>query len=988
MDYFIDGQIKHDQQEQPNRIETKMPLSRQAILDETSTPCFDLQDLIPAGHITVDPQGMILEADIIAANLIGMNCDTLVNMPISKIIFYEDLDIFYHHLWKLYETGCFHCFELRMIKSDGTNFNIFMQAAAAPNTVGANVVYIAFFETNTQKEALRVLRASEEKNRMIAENNSDIIWIYNLNQKRYTFFSSSIQQFLGYTVEEALTLSMEGFMTPKSYLILSEQFSKTVGLFVIDPETPNRYVNEIQQTGKNGKNIWVEVITKYQYNSLREIEVFGLTRKIVEQKEAENKLMKERELVRNMLLFLPMGIILTDESGKVTFMNIMAERLSGYRKNEVDGKEYDKVFKPINLLTREKQPNPVSYVLETGNSFTSTQNSGLIRKDGSEINFTYTASPIPTDDAKIKGVIVTGRDTTKENEHETEIEGFLNSNSELRCVVDTEGNFQRVNTQFEEILGYHASEIEGENLHSFVHEGDIQATQDAFSNAKYRYVITLINRFRCKNGSYKYIEWYTVPDSGRAVYYSGKDVTDRQNREELLKDQEIFFNTCPDMMIVFQSDGFCIKVNHACEIVLGYTKEEIVGRNFSQIVNSNTITRDEIVAKQRAQPNQIINFIDLFGLKDGSYRNIEWSVYSVNEYICAIARDVTARIEYEKQIEFSSYHDTLTGLFNRRFWDEEIKRMDTARNLPISFIMGDINRLKLVNDVFGHEKGDELITKIAESIKASCRPEDLVARWGGDEFMIFLPKTSASEAGGIVERILTNCADKQVNAIPVSIAFGIHTKIAASEMLSDVMRKAEDSMYTVKEKEYQRNGTEIIDTIAHFNFKNNPYEEQHAKRVSILCTKIAQALGLPEEEVEKLSMEGLLHDIGKAGVNKEILQKPSSLTQDEKKAVSLHSEIGYKIVGLSQDMIDIGNAIRAHHERMDGKGYPKGIPSNDIPVAARIISIADSYDTMTCQTLYRKTITKEEAIIEIRRNEGTQFDAEIAEAFIEKVLRS
>ena len=988
MDCFIDEQIKYDQQEQPNRMESIGPWSKRAIIDETNSTCFDLEKFIPVGHITMDPQGMILEVDMIAADLIGSNCDTLVNMQITKIIFFEDQDIFYHHLWKLYETGYFHCFELRIIKSDGTNLYVFMQAAAAPVSFGKNVVHIAFFETNTSKEALRVLRASEEKNRMVTENISDIIWIYNINQKRYIFISSQILKLLGYTVEEALTLSMEEFMTPDSYKILSAQFSKTLGHFVIDPETPEKYVNEIQQTCKNGENIWVEVVTKYQYNSLHEIEVFGMTRKIVEQKEAENKLKKERELVRNMLLFLPTGIILTDNFGKVTFMNSIAERLSGYGKNEVKGKEYNKIFKTINLLTRDNQLNPVSYVLETGNSYVSAQNNGLIRKDGSEINFACTASPIPTDDGKIRGVIVTGRDITKEYESETEMKGFLDSCSELRCIVDSEGNFQWVNTQFEEVLGYQATEIKGKNALSFVQEEDIQATKDAYEAAKDSHVIILTNRFRCNNGTYKYIEWYTVPGAGKVAYYSGKDVTDRQKTEELLKEQEILFNTCPDMMIIFQSDGCCIKVNHACEIVLGYTKEEIEGKHFLQFVNSSTITIEEILKKQREMPNQIIKFIDLFCLKGGSYRNIEWNVYSANEYIYSIARDVTTRIEHEKQIEFSSYHDILTGLFNRRFWDEEIKRMDTARNLPISIIMGDINRLKLVNDVFGHVKGDELIIKIAESINASCRQEDLVARWGGDEFMIFLPKTSASEAERIEERILANCEGKQVNAIPISIAFGIDTKTEASVLLSDVIRKAEDSMYKVKAKEYEKNGMDIIDTIAHFHYENDPYEEQHAKRVSSLCTMIAQAIGLPEKEVEKLSMEGLLHDIGKAGVNKKILEKTGSLTQDEWKAVSLHSEIGYKIVASSRNMIDIGNAIRAHHERMDGKGYPNGIQSTDIPVGARIISIADSYDTMTCQTLYRKIMSKDEAIKEIRHNEGTQFDAEIAEAFIEKVLRS
>jgi len=963
--------------------------SVQAKLDESRARYFELYDSAPVGYITVNQQGVILGINFIASRLLGVTRETMVNQPITQVILDEDWGNYYQHSRKLFETGDYQSCELRVIKPDNTIIWVCLQAVTAQDSEGETVGRFVISEITAQKETQMNLCASEEKYRMITENISDVIWIYNLNQKRYTFFSPSILQLLGYTVEEALAISMEELMEPESYKILSAQFSNTLGHFVINPETSNSYVNEIQQPCKNGDNIWVEVTTKYRFNSLHEMEVLGLIRRIAARKEAEEQLMKERELLKNMLLFFPEGVILTDASGKVILMNPIAEHISGYGKEEIYGKEYDEFFNVINLLTRVKEPNPVRYVLETGNSFTPIHNMGLIRKDGSEIDFMCTASPILTGDGKINGVVVTSREITKEYERENEIEGFLNTNMELRCVTDLEGTFHRVNEKFEEILGYHATVLEGESFLSFVQEGDIQKTIEAIRKVKDKNVVTtLTNRFRSKDGSYRYIEWYTVLGAGKLAYSSGRDVTDRKKREEMLNELDIFFNISPDMISISQGDGCYLKVSRACETVLGYTKEEIEGNYFSQFVNPEIMTSAEIAGKQLDVPNQILNFTDIFHHKDGSYRNIEWRVHSNGRHIYSIGRDITERIKHEKQIEFSSYHDVLTGLFNRRFLEEEIKRMDTARGLPISIIMGDINRLKLVNDAFGHEKGDELIVKAAESIKESCRPEDLAARWGGDEFMIFLSKTSASEAEIIMNRILVNCADKQVNSIPVSIAFGIDTKTSASETISDVMRNAEDAMYKAKAKESERKRKDIIDTIAQTLYENNPYEEQHAKRVSTLCTKIAQALGLEEEEVKKLSMAGLLHDIGKVGVSVKILEKPSSLTKDEWKEVRQHPEIGYKVVGSSQEMIDIGDAIRAHHERPDGKGYPKGIHSEDIPAAAKIISIADSFDTMTGQNLYRKTITQEEAIAEIRCNEGTQFDPEIAEIFIEKVLLS
>jgi len=924
--------------------------SVQAMLNESRARYFELYDLAPVGYITISQQGVILGINFIASRLLGVPRETMVNQSVTQVILDEDWDSYYHHSRKLFETGDFQSCELRMIKPDNTIIWVCLQAVTTQDSDGVTVGRFVISEITAQKEAQIKLHASEEKYRMITENISDVIWIYNLNQKRYTFFSPSILQLLGYTVEEALAQSMEKLMEPESYKILSVQFSNTLGHFVINPETPNNYVNEIQQTCKNGENIWVEVTTKYRYNSLHEIEVLGKIRRIAEQKEAEEQLVKEKELLRNMLLFLPEGVILTDTSGKVILMNPTAERISGYGKEEAYGKKYDEFFNTINLLTREKEPNPVSYVLETGNDFTPIHNVGWIRKDGSEIDLACIATLILTDNGKINGVVVTSREITKEYEQENEIEEFLNINMELRCVMDTGGNIHRVNEKFEKTFGYCTAELEGKKFLSYVHEEEVQSTNDAFRKIQDRNaMITLTNRFRSKDGSYRYIEWHTVLGAGKLAYSSGRDVTDRQMREDMLNELEIFFNNCPDMLSISQSDGCFLKVNCAWEKVLGYTKDEIVGKYFAQFVNPEKMTIAEINEKQLETPTQNKCFTNLFRHKDGSYRSIEWRVYSEGDLRHSIGRDVTARIEYEKKIEFLSYHDVLTGLFNRRFLEEEIKRLDTVRGLPISIIMGDINRLKLVNDAFGHEKGDELIVKAAESIKASCRPEDLVARWGGDEFMIFLSKTSASEAEKIMDRILVNCADKQVNSIPVSIAFGIDTKTSASETVSDVMRNAEDAMYKAKTKESERKRKDIIDTIAQTLFENNPYEEQHAKRVSALCTKIAQALGLEEEEVKKISKAGMLHDIGKVGVSAKILENPSALTKDECKAVRQHSEIGYKVVGSSQEMVDIGNAIRAHHERLDGKGYPKGIHSADIPAAAKIISIADSFDTMTGQ---------------------------------------
>jgi diguanylate cyclase (GGDEF)-like protein/putative nucleotidyltransferase with HDIG domain len=300
--------------------------------------------------------------------------------------------------------------------------------------------------------------------------------------------------------------------------------------------------------------------------------------------------------------------------------------------------------------------------------------------------------------------------------------------------------------------------------------------------------------------------------------------------------------------------------------------------------------------------------------------------------------------------------------------------------------MGDVNRLKLVNDAFGHEKGDELIIKAAESIKNSVRPEDLIARWGGDEFFILLPKTNTTDAEKIVERINMACSQQSVNSIGVSIAFGVASKAFLSESLAETMRLAEDAMYKSKAKDGERSRRDIIDVIATTLYSKIPFEEQHAKRVSFLCQQMATVLGFNKEDIQKLTLAGLLHDIGKIAVSSDILKKTTPLTPDEWLQLRSHTEIGAKVVGSGEMMDDIGNAILHHHERYDGTGYPKGIRWEDIPIASRIISLADSFDTMISQCIYKPSKNRLEAINEIRKNKGTQFDPELADVFINRVL--
>lgn len=341
--------------------------------------------------------------------------------------------------------------------------------------------------------------------------------------------------------------------------------------------------------------------------------------------------------------------------------------------------------------------------------------------------------------------------------------------------------------------------------------------------------------------------------------------------------------------------------------------------------------------------------------------------------------------KYNDEVIHLSYHDALTGLYNRRFFEEEVKRLDTQRNLPLSIVMGDVNGLKMANDIFGHEAGDMLLKTAAQIMKKCCRADDIIARWGGDEYIILLPKTTTEEAEKIARRIKTSLAETKIYAIYGSISIGCGTKHFAHEDIQRVIEAAEEKMYLEKTLGSKKFNKQIIKEIMDTLITILPGAEDHFRRVSILSGKIGERLGLPEHELNKLKSAALLHDIGLIAIDRKILGKKGNFTENDMEKFRQCPVIGFRILNSSPDALELAEYVLSHQERWDGTGYPKGLKGEEIPFLSRIIALAKKYDQSRHGFMCNEKMSVNEAVKYIRDNSGILFDPKVVSAFIDVI---
>ena len=580
-------------------------------------------------------------------------------------------------------------------------------------------------------------------------------------------------------------------------------------------------------------------------------------------------------------------------------------------------------------------------------------------------------------------------------------------------IVGIPGRIIYANSEYSNILGLSLETIKSVSWKTYTHPDDIAKdaylTEQLLSGKIDQFDIT--KRYIRNNGEIIWVHLYMSAlqrsEKAELVEYVCiiQNITKEVEREHYLVESEraqraasvfleTLLNSIPDHIFYKDKQGVYLGCNKAFEVASGISRDALVGHHDFEVYDEETaqafIEADRIVIEgnEQLKTEESVVYPNGERIYTETVKTRYYDAEGEPAGLIGISRDITDRKRRQERIEFLSAHDIMTGLFNRMYFDAELDRIDSSQQLPYSLISVDIDSLKLTNDLFGHSAGDKLIVQTADLLKACCG-NGIIARMGGDEFSILLPGVDEKAAKDIASRIASELSmqvrERKDTAVMLSISLGYATKVRPEQTIAEITNTAEEHMYRRKLLNHKSIRSTLLSTMKELLFSKGNETKEHADRMANLAKMLGTELRLNESDRDSLELMATLHDIGKIGISSHILAKPGALDDAEWLEIRKHPEIGYRIALTIPELQGIADYILCHHERWDGKGYPQGLAGQDIPYISRIISVLDAFDAMTADRVYRKAIAKETAIEEIQTHAGTQFDPEIANAFIKCV---
>ena len=450
-------------------------------------------------------------------------------------------------------------------------------------------------------------------------------------------------------------------------------------------------------------------------------------------------------------------------------------------------------------------------------------------------------------------------------------------------------------------------------------------------------------------------------------------------------------DSTPALIWALDDSGVFLYTNRACQRFWGLGPYAFPGRPVAEVLPRQAEPMEEALEMVRDSGEE--TSLELYvETTEGQRKWLDVALTpvfdergNVHEVIFS-AHDITRLKMTEEELKYITMHDSLTGLYNRAYFEEEMRRLDTQRHYPVSIVVFDVDGLKLINDILGHKQGDEHIKEAASIIKKPFRNSDVVARVGGDEFAVILPSTGEKTTEEICQRLKDTLQEhnRQQPGVPLSLSIG-HATGEKPGGMSDVFEHADRNMYEDKFKHAEAVKKDVYQALTKLMAVKDFMDETGMKKLERLVLLLGRSIGISEDEMDLILLLARVHDIGKVSIDEDILYKQGTLSSEEWEEIMRHPEAGYRIASFSPDMKPVAEYILQHHECWDGSGYPRGLKGTDIHLYARILAIVDAYNAMTSPRPYREPLSHGEALQELIRMKGVQFDPRLVDIFVSLV---
>jgi diguanylate cyclase (GGDEF)-like protein/PAS domain S-box-containing protein len=883
-------------------------------------------------------------------------------------------------------------YEFKALRKDGTKFDAELSVSLI--TYEGRVARQGVIRDITErKQVEEALRESEARYRLLAENTSDLIWTMDLSL-RYTYMSPAVTRMRGYSVEEIVGTTVQETMTPASLEVASKALAEELAIERTEQKDPFRSRKvELEMYCRDGSTIWTEMnMTFLRDSDGRPVGILGVTRDISERRKAERELLRQGAVlgVINKVLLETLSCETDTDVARVCI-----EEAQGLTSSD---------FGFIGEINQAGRFDTIALTDPGWEACRMPRSSGVRMIRDMELRGIW-SKVLKDERAVIVNDPASHPDRVGTPEGHPPLTSFLGvplkdrgktigmiglANKESGYDVADQENVEAISTAFVEALNRKRAEEalqESEGRYRLLAENvsDVIFTTDL--SIRYTYVSPSVTRMR----------GYSV--------------------------EEVMASTLVESLAP-------ASLEEARKVIAEELAKEKAGqRNLSRTVE---------VELNRKDGSTIWAEVTATFLRDADGNPI--GLLGISRDISERKRAEEERKRLHSELETRAITDSLTGLYNHAYFYQRLAdEIDRSRRYGHRFalVMMDLDAFKHYNDSRGHQAGDAALRLVGECIQSAMRRSDLAFRYGGDEFVAILLNADVSKAQNIVRRINKRIATRLKEMGDSAGAWlGVSAGIACfpedATTVDELVRMADAAMYDAKRLAWARgvmgraqaveSGACPVETVHETQTRmlsgaanslaaalqdltapevvaesdlrtiaalgaaaeiKDPYIRGHQERTSRLAATVANEMGLSPDRVRSLTTAGLLHDLGKISVSESILNKPGKLTESEFAKMKEHPALGATmIVSGAEALQPVAPIVRHHHERVDGNGYPDGLARENIPLEARILSVADAFDAMTHERAYRKALSAEEALGEIERGAGTRFDPAVVEAFL------